>query len=121
MRLILIDKTSGLIFGDTANYLMARLSDWRENNSDDDSDAQRLAILAARLLDESIGEHGNEYGFYNEGPRDIPSGYLVYRADFNGSDVLPVVTDGKSKHMIAAVQRDCRLEGVVECRRSRRG
>ncbi len=61
MRLILIDKTSGLIFGDTANYLMARLSDWRENNSDDDSDAQRLAILAARLLDESIGEHGNEY------------------------------------------------------------
>ena len=32
MRLILIDNNSGLIFGDTANYLLARLNDWRENN-----------------------------------------------------------------------------------------
>jgi hypothetical protein len=54
MRLILIDNNSGLIFGDTANYLLARLNDWRENNTDNNSDAARLSPLAARLLDDSI-------------------------------------------------------------------
>jgi hypothetical protein len=120
MRLILIDKTSGLIFGDTANYLLARLDEWRESNSDNSGDAARLSLLAVRLLDDSIGGHGNEYGFFKDGPREVLSGYLIYRADINGSDVLPVVTDGKNENMIAAVQRDCRLEGFVECRRNRR-
>jgi hypothetical protein len=120
MRLILIDNNSGLIFGDTANCLLARLNDWRENNSDINSDAARLSLLAARLLDDSIGEHGREYEFFNHDAGDIVSGYLIYRADFNGSEVLPVVTDGKNQETIVAVQRDCRLEGFVECRRSRR-
>jgi len=39
-------------------------------------------------------EHGREYEFIDQDPRDALSGYLVYRADFNGSEVLPVVTDG---------------------------
>ena len=69
---------------------------------------------------ETIGEHGREYEFFNHDAGDIVSGYLIYRADFNGSEVLPVVTDGKNQETIAAVQRDCRLEGFVECRRSRR-
>ena len=120
MRLILIDNSSGFIFGDTANSRLGRLDEWIDNNSDAIGDTERLSLLAARLLDDSIGEHGREYEFFNHDARDIVSGYLIYRADFNGSEVLPVVTDGKNQETIAAVQRDCRLEGFVECRRSRR-
>ena len=116
MRLILIDNNSGLIFGDTANYLLARLNDWRENNSDNNSDTARLSLMAARLLDDTIGEHGREYGFINYDPCDTRTGYLIYRADIDGSDALPVVTDGQKQEMIHSVKSACRLEGFVECR-----
>jgi hypothetical protein len=120
MRLILIDNNSGLIFGDTANYLLARLNDWRENNSDNNSDTARLSLMAARLLDDTIGEHGREYGFINYDPRDTRTGYLLYRADIDGADALPVVTDGQKQEMIHSVRSACRLEGFVECRRAPR-
>jgi hypothetical protein len=62
MRLILIDNNSGLIFGDTANYLLARLNDWRENNSDNNSDTARLSLMAARLLDTPSASMGANTG-----------------------------------------------------------
>jgi hypothetical protein len=62
-------------------------------------------------------EHGREYGFVRYEPRETRTGYLIYRADINGSDALPVVTDGKNPETIDAVHRDCRFEGFVECRR----
>jgi hypothetical protein len=31
---------------------------------------ERLSLLAARLLDDSIGEHGRKYEFINYDPRD---------------------------------------------------
>ena len=37
MRLILIDNHSRLIFGDTANYRLGGLDEWRDSNSDDSS------------------------------------------------------------------------------------
>jgi len=70
MRLILIDNSSGFIFGDTANYLIGGLNEWRDNNSDNDGDIERLSLLAAELLDDCIGEHGREYGFVRYDPRD---------------------------------------------------
>jgi hypothetical protein len=117
MRLILIDNSSGFIFGDTANYLIGRLDEWRDNNSDDNSDTERLSLLAARLLDDSIGEHGREYEFVRYDPLDTRTGYFIYRADIDGSEAVPVVTNGKSQETIDAVRRDCRFEGFVECRR----
>ena len=116
MRLILIDSSSGFIFGDTANYLIGGLDEWRDQNSDNDGDIERLSLLAADLLDDCIGEHGREYGFVRYEPRETRTGYLIYRADINGSDALPVVTDGKNQETIDAVHRDCRFEGFVECR-----
>ena len=62
MRLILIDSSSGFIFGDTANYLIGGLDEWRDNNSDNDGDIERLSLLAAELLDDCIGEHGRDTG-----------------------------------------------------------
>jgi len=117
MCLILIDNHSRLIFGDTANYRLGGLDEWRDSNSDNSSDIERLSLLAARLLDDSIGEHGREYEFINYDPRDPRTGYFIYRADINGSDALPVVTDGQNQETIDAVHRDCRFEGFVECRR----
>jgi len=116
MRLILIDNHSRLIFGDTANYRLGGLDEWRDNNSDNSSDIERLSLLAARLLDDSIGEHGREYEFINYDPHDTRTGYFIYRADINGSDALPVVTDGRNQETIDAVERDCRFEKFVECR-----
>ena len=120
VRLILIDNNSGLVFGDTANYLLASLNDWRENNSNNNSDTARMSLIAARLLDETIGEHGREYGFVNCDPRETRTGYLIYRADIDGSDAVPVVTDGQNRELIHSVRSACRLEGFVECRRAPR-
>jgi hypothetical protein len=117
MRLILIDSSSGFIFGDTANSRLGRLDEWIDNNSDAIGDTERLSLLAARLLDDSIGEHGREYEFVRYEPPDTRTGYFIYRADINGSDALPVVTDGQNQETIDAVHRDCRFEGFVECRR----
>jgi hypothetical protein len=54
-RLILADNSSGFIFGDIANYLIGGLDEWRDNNSDNNSDIERLSLLAAELLDDCIG------------------------------------------------------------------
>jgi hypothetical protein len=96
MRLILIDNHSRLIFGDTANYRLGGLDEWRKSNSDDNSDIERLSLLAARLLDDSSGEHGREYEFINYDPRDTRTGYFIYRADINDTDALPAVTESRS-------------------------
>jgi hypothetical protein len=117
MRLILIDNYSGFIFGDTANYRLGALDEWRDNNSNDSSDTERLSLLGARLLDDSIGEHGRSYEFVAYYPPDSSTGYIIYRADVDGSDCLPVVIDGKNQETVEAVERDCRFEGFVECRR----
>ncbi len=117
MRLILIDNNSGFIFGDTANYRLGGLDEWRDNNSDSNSEIGSLSLLAARLVDDSIGEHGREYEFITYDPGDTRTGYFIYRADINGSEALPVVTDGQNQETTDAVHRDCRFEGFVECRR----
>ncbi len=94
MRLILIDSSSGFIFGDTANYLIGGLDEWRDNNSDNDGDIERLSLLAAELLDDCIGEHGREYGFVRYDPRDTCRFTLQCGTDaslhFNGIDETEV-------------------------------
>lgn len=118
MRLILIDNHSGFIFGDTANYRLGRLEEWRDNNSDSNSEIRSLSVLAARLVDDSIGERGREYEFVTYDPGDARTGYFIYRADVDGSEeAAPVVADGQKQETIDAVRRDCRFEGFVECRR----
>ena len=117
VRLILIDNNSGLIIADAANYRLGNLDEWRDNNSDNDSDIERVSLLAARLLDDSIGEHGCEYEFISYDPSDTRTGCLIYRADIDGSEALPVVVEERNQETIDAVKRYCRLKGFVECRR----
>ena len=101
-RYILIDSNSGYIFGDTADYGAGR---------DIDS-----PIDAARMLDESIGEHGRTYEECSGNPGTTQTGYDVYRADVDGSDAVAVVWDGQDPDTIAAVIASCRYEGFVTCR-----
>ena len=92
-RYILIDSDSGYIWGDTAAFG----AEWR--------DSDQTPITAARMLDESLGEHDREYEKVSR--LDGRSGYLVYRADVGGSDAVGPVWDGQSREEIDAVERDC--------------
>lgn len=96
-RYILIDNGSGYIFGDTADYANADLD----------------PIEAARTLDESIGEHGRNYGRICHNPQDGRTGYHIYRADVNGSEAVTVVNDGQDQDTIDAVTENCHYEGFV--------
>lgn len=102
-RFILIDHNSGYIFGDTADYLAGQ-------------DVGTLTpMLAAKLLDQSIGEHGRTYEECgpNYRPSSEDNAYYVYRADIDGSEAVCLVEDGQDQEMIEAVERDCELVAVV--------
>lgn len=98
-RYILIDNYSGFIWGDSAD-LQGRIF-------------QGAPIEFAKALDESIGATGRVYEMQWNKPHDIRSGYHVYRADVNGSEAVPVVTDGEDQDMIDAVTRDCQYECFI--------
>ena len=102
-RYILIDNNSGYIFGDTADFAAGRQSDMQSITD------------AARLLDESNGEHGRSYVEHHHNPRTTTSGYDVYRADIDGSEAVPLVHDGQDQATIDQVEKLCRYEGFVEC------
>lgn len=103
-RYILVDNYSGYIFGDTADYAIS------EQNG-------LTPVEACRLLDERvIGGDARTYLEHSWRPHDNTTGYLVYRADVNGSDAVPVVQDGQDPEMIEAVARDCDFVAFVECK-----
>ena len=112
IRLILIDNNSGFICGDTAAYLAGR-SEWQDDASAANQYVEPLALLACRLLDESIGEFGREYEFVGHDPRDRSSGYHVYRADAEGREAVPIVHDGEDQEIIEAVAANCPYIGFV--------
>lgn len=114
MRMILIDSNSGYIFGDTADFADGN-QEWNDATTGNANDGEALALLAARLLDESIGEYGREYSIGYR--RDGHDGYAVYRADIDGREAIPVVTDGQSADQISAVEANCREVCFVEAHR----
>ena len=111
MRLILIDNGSGCISGDTADYL-ADSDEW--SDVADERDAVRLSLLAARLLDQSIGGVSQAYSFLGHDPRDTSMGYHVYQADV-AAEAVPVVWDGQDQAIIDAVSENCSYIGFVRC------
>lgn len=96
-RFIIIDRNSGYIWGDTADFAF-------EHQSDLDP------IAACRLLDESLGEHGREYE--ETGRHDAAAGYDVYQNRSTG-DAVPVVHDGQDPDTIAAVEAACEHVATV--------
>ena len=119
-RYILIDIHSGYVFGDTADMPAGHLfqgGEFAGRSVAMVGGGALTPVLAARWLDEAvIGEFGRSYeehGARSGAQRGGQSGYLVYRADLDGSDAVPVVQDGQDRETIEAVERDCRLEAIV--------
>jgi hypothetical protein len=107
-RYILIDNDSGYIFGDTADINGECLN---LGTSDED------IIEACRAFDESIQAQGRRYSVLSHSNlhalANNETGYLVYRADINGSEAVTSIWDGQDQETIAAVEHDCRLVAVV--------
>lgn len=108
-RYIIIDSYSGYIWGDTADMPRAQF--------DGSFNCGEEAILAACAdLDASIGSEARTYNLvssFNRSALKGRSGYFVYRADIDGSDAVAIIHDGQDQETIKAVERDCRLVGVV--------
>lgn len=100
-RYILIDHYSGYIFADSAEFIGV------------DPDQEITPTYAAQYLDETLGNPSHEYELLPSNPRDA-SGYDVYRADINGSEAVPAVTDGQDQSVIDAVLRDCEYVGFIK-------
>ena len=94
-RYILIDSSSGFIWGDSADL----------NGTPFDGSP----IAFAEALDQSNGEHDRTYTEFSFGSaqRSGMSGYFVYRVDHE----FPVVRDGQDQDTIDAVER----EGERDC------
>ena len=89
MRLIFINQATGMIDGDSAEFMAREESGF-------------TAQEAAEKLVRSIGE--NPY----------PVKYAVYRADVGGSDAVPNIIDGCDPELIADVKARCeRLDDVT--------
>jgi len=116
MRYILIDNCSGYIFGDTADMPRVPISTSEGfPMTQSELSGSDGPILAARWLDEAvIGEHGRAYATVHSLASN-ETGYLVYRADGNGSDTVCIVQDGQDADTIEAVRRDCDLVATVRC------
>lgn len=85
-RYILIDTNSGYIFGDTADFAAGKQSDLTPEGA--------VALLAEHI-----------------GAESAPGSMKVYRADINGSEVVPVVRDGQSEDAIRSVEEFCEYVG----------
>lgn len=98
-RFILIDRASGYIWGDTADFMAGQPTTSYGNDRMD-------AVSAAVALDTQFGRTS---GLYAPCDAHQPEAvYDVYRADVDGSDAVPVVTDGQSQEQIDAVIAKCR-------------
>lgn len=109
MRIILIDNNSGYIFGDSADLDGRAFSHGTLSETD-------FALAFAEALDRSIGNDGRSYRIGNA--RDGGAGYHAYRADVDGTDIVPIVHDGQSRQAIDAVESKCQRIGFVETRRT---
>lgn len=121
-RYILIDNSTGYVFGDTADLPASHVFS-HDGPAGDEFRAGDMAkncapspIMAAQWLDEAtVGAFGRTYT--QHGPDYAPvageDAYHVYRADVRGSEAVPVVTDGQDQEMIDAVERDCIKVAVV--------
>lgn len=108
MRIILIDNSSGYVWGDSADLggrVFSGDDVLRINPAADLRDERDWAMAFAEALDRDIGGESREYE--RVGRLDGRSGYRAYRADVDGSEAVPVVQDGQDGETIEAIERDC--------------
>jgi len=97
-RYILIDRNSGYIFGDTADYASG-------------FDGALTPVTAAKLLDQSL--KNPDYSYREIERHDARATYDIYRADTGGSEAIAIVQDGQDPETIAAVESECRYVATL--------
>jgi hypothetical protein len=111
MRLVLVDNYSRCILGDTAGFASG-LADWRGAVATGADDDAGLSLLAARLLDEHIGEYEWTYEFSRDKTCEVSIGYLIFRPR---SDALPLLEDAWGAETLALLAETCDYVGFVRC------
>jgi hypothetical protein len=114
MRLVLVDNYSRCILGDTAGFAR-NFEDWRGALAASAEDAAALSLLAARLLDEYIGEYDWAYEFSGERACEVSIGYLVFRPR---NAALPVLEGEWSPEALSFLAETCDYVGFVRCEAS---
>lgn len=66
----------------------------------------------------SSERNGRSYEFCSRPSNSTDSGYHVYRADIDGSEVVRVIDDGQSQDLIDAVDANCKYLGYVRAWRA---
>jgi hypothetical protein len=96
---IIIDAWTGYIWADTRDF--SPLLEYGTTPAE-----------ACRIMDEGIGTFGQTY---REVPRlNADTGYIIHRADVEGSEAVSIVHDGQSAEEIAAVRKHCPIVAYVE-------
>ena len=115
-RLVLIDKKSVRVCGDTA-ALAPRFPEWAKIAAENSKDKlEGLATVAARLLDENRGIGCRLYKFSPFAANDASEGYFVFDCDYEWDNAPPVVTYSVDpKEAIGAVMTGCFYVGYVRC------
>ncbi len=113
MRLVLVDRGSDRICGDTAEFAV-NSAEWAENASRN-VNVEHMSLIAARLLDESEGRRCWVYEFNCFRPLEITWGYDVFSVHEDAADNLPDVFHERSKGAMAALLTHAQYVGYVNC------
>lgn len=115
-RIILIDAHTGYIWGDSADLDGRVFTEDLAHEMYPDLRTDTVTGFAyafVSALDSSLGETGRLYSMRQSPKSHGDSGYVVYRADINGSEAVPVVHDGQDKETIRAVEENCLCLGFI--------
>ncbi len=108
MRLILVEHGGECVRGDSALFA-SRSAEWAENTFQKVS-VSKLAVVAARLLDESEGRFRWNYHFSSFGPFERGGGYDVFVCGEDADDAPPE-SFGEVSHVVCR----CFYVGFVRC------
>lgn len=112
MRLILIDRASDHICGDTLN--LACGSEKSLESVITSADIESMSKAAARLLDERAGRTFRSYDFSSFAPVGNSSGYYIYLCNSQGNRAIPPISGvSDDVALMGAILTSCFYVGYV--------
>lgn len=116
-RLIIQEAHSGFLWADSALFQPAHCADYSAGGFDPSGPCCDANILAAiRTMQWEIGDLDQQWEIVSRRDARILAGrdgYIVWRADVDGSDAVAAIQDGQDMDTIRAVERGCELVAVV--------
>ena len=115
MRLVLIDKQTNRVCGDTSAFASSRFDEWEAAAARGKDDLEALATIAARLLDESLGKTCRAYEFSTFEAKGETDGYFVYDCDYEAYQGTPGMSGLADPAAMVEVVTRCFYVGYVRC------